>query len=169
MASFLGPEHNWNVIHQEIKKDPYMWNLFTKHDEYKSTKYDKYNRLSYKASNQKNILKPLVSEYLIKKGFTIEYNDNKKFAIFLSHDIDDINISSYHLLRSIVPYPFHRDHLGFIKFVKSYLKKEKPYINFRKIIEIEKKFNASSTFFFLATEKDIFGKKYHLDELHDEI
>ena len=53
-------------------------------------KLDMYDRVSYKTSSQENILHPMVSKYLIKKGFHVEYEDGKKFAIFLSHDIDDV-------------------------------------------------------------------------------
>ena len=169
MASFPQKVGKWISIYSELKKDPQIWSLFTKREEYNFTNFDKYDRLSYKTSSEKNILAPVVSQYLVKNGFHYEYEDGKKFAIFLSHDIDDIDISSKQILRSIIPYPIYRDHLGFIKFVSSYLKKERPYINFKKIIEIEKKYDATSTFFFLASKEDIFGKKYHLDEIQNEI
>ncbi len=172
MVSFPQTSYSLNNINNELKKDQQIWNLFTKKDEYysnKFNKYDRYDRLSYKSNYQENMLIPSVSEYLIKKGFYIEYEDGKKFTIFLSHDIDDINISNRQLFRSIIPYPFHRDHLGSIRFISSYLKREKPYINFKKIIEIEKKYNVTSSFFFLASNEDIFGKKYLLEEIQDEI
>jgi peptidoglycan/xylan/chitin deacetylase (PgdA/CDA1 family) len=169
MTSFPQPAYSLNDIHNELKKDQQIWDLYTKKDEYTSKKLDRYDRVSYKSSCHENILIPSVSEYLVKKGFHTEYKDGKKFAIFLSHDIDDINISNRQLFRSIIPFPFHRDHLGSMRFISSYLKKEKPYINFKKIIEIEKKYDATSTFFFLTTNEDIFGKKYQLEEIQDEI
>jgi len=169
MKSKKNLSDQWEMVYDDLKKDKQIWNLFTRNEEYSFKKLDKYDRLSYKASCRDNILFPFVSEYLIKKGFQTEYKDDKKFAIFLSHDIDDINISSRQLFRSIIPYPFHRDHLGSIRFISSYLKKEKPYMNFKKIIEIEKKYGATSSFFFLTTDEDVFGKKYQIEELQDEI
>ena len=169
MASFPRQIRSLNDIYNELKKDQQVWGLFTKKDEYAVKKFDKYGRITFKTSNQENILIPKVSEYLFKNGFQFEYKDGKKFAIFLSHDVDDINISSRQLFRSIIPYPFHRDYLGSIRFISSYLKKEKPYMNFKKIIEIEKKYGATSSFFFLATNEDIFGKKYQIEEIQDEL
>jgi peptidoglycan/xylan/chitin deacetylase (PgdA/CDA1 family) len=158
-----------NDIYNELKKDEKIWDLFTKKEDYNSKKLDNYDRLSYKSTRQDNIVIPSVSEYLVKKGFQMEYKDGKKFAIFLSHDIDDINISNWQLFRSIIPYPMQRDHLGSVRFISSFLKKEKPYLNFKKIIEIEKKYDATSSFFFLTTNEDIFGKKYQLEEIQDEL
>ena len=169
MASHSNSKPNWNYIHNELKKDKDIWNLFLKKEEYRISESIKNDILSYKLTKQKNVLIPIVSEYLIKKGFNFEYEDGKKFAVFLSHDVDDINITGKQLFRSIIPYPFHRDYFGTKKFIFSYLKKEKPYINFKKIINLEEKYNAISTFFFLATQQDIFGKKYHIDEIQDEI
>ena len=169
MKSSKVPPLKGNNIYNVLKKNPQIWDLFTKKEEYNLKKLDRYDRLSHKVSSQKNILIPAVSEYLIEKGYHFNYGDGKKFAIFLSHDIDDISISGRQIFRSFIPSPIHRDHLGSIKFISSYLKKEKTYINFKKIIEIEKKYDATSTFFFLATKDDIFGKKYQLEEIQDEI
>ena len=156
-------------LYSELKKNPEMWDIFTQKEEYNRKKLDRYDRLSHRVSSQNNILTPTVSDYLTKKGYHFNYEDGKKFAIFLSHDIDDINISVKQIFRSFIPTPIHRDHFGSIKFISSYLRKERPYINFKKIIEIEKKYDATSTFFFLATRDDIFGKKYQLEEIEDEI
>jgi peptidoglycan/xylan/chitin deacetylase (PgdA/CDA1 family) len=169
MTSSASQLQRWDNIYSELKKNQQIWDLFTKKEEYHPKKLDKYGRPTFKTSNQKNILLPQVSEYLIKIGFQPEYQDGKKFAIFLSHDIDDINISGKQVFRSFIPYPFHKHKLGFKKFVSAYFKKQKPYINFKEIIQIEKKYNATSSFFFLATEKDIFGDKYKLDDIHNEI
>lgn len=160
---------NFSEFHNLIKKDKDLWDLFTKKEEYNLKKSDKYGRISYKTSNYKNILKPIVSEYLIKNGFHAEYENNKNFTIILSHDIDDIYFSSRQLFRSFIPLPLNKDKFGLVKFISSYIKKQKPYINFRKIIEIEKRYDATSTFFFLTSEKDIFGEKYKIEDLLEEI
>jgi peptidoglycan/xylan/chitin deacetylase (PgdA/CDA1 family) len=160
---------NLNELPNIIKNDENLWNLFTKKDEYKITRTDKYGRISYKKSNNENILNPIVSEYLIKNDYQTEYMDNKKFAIFLSHDIDDVYPSFRHLIRSFGPYPIHKQKLGFLKFIRAYYEKKNPYKNFKEIIRLEKKYDAKSTFFFLATEKDVYGNKYKLDNIQDEI
>ena len=58
---------SWNRVHCELKKDPQIWELFTKKEEYNPIKLDKYGRSTYKTSRHKNVLTPTVSEHLIKK------------------------------------------------------------------------------------------------------
>ena len=156
-------------MYEDIKKDPDLWNLFTNKEEYNPSNVDKHGRITYEYSDHKNVLIPIISEYLKKQGHHAEYKDSKKFAIFISHDIDDINISSRQLIRSLVPFPLHRDMFGSKKFISSYLQKRKPYANLRKIIQLEKKYDACSSFYFLASEKDIFGDKYRIEDLQEEI
>jgi hypothetical protein len=153
-----------------LRNEQQLWDVFTLKAEYHPSKMDKFQRVPYMTS-RKNILSPSVSEYLVQHGFHPEYPEGKKFAVFLSHDVDDIAISPRQIVRSVIPYPFHRDHLGSLRFLTSYLKKEKPYNNFHDIIELEKQYDASSSFFFLTTREDVFGKKYEagevINELHD--
>ena len=165
----MNSSKNFNDINNLIKKDKIIWDIFTKKEEYNLKITDKYGRASYKSSNFKNIINPIVSKYLTKKGLNTEYEDGKKFAIFLSHDIDDINMNIKQLMRSSIPYPSNKQKLSFLKFLSSYIKKQKSYINFKEIIELEKKYNATSTFYFLASERDVFGIKYNLENIQNEI
>ena len=126
----MGHLKRFNELYDLIKKNNNLWNLFTKKEEYQNKRTDKYGRLSYKSSNNDNILNPLVSGYIVKNGFNTDYEDGKKFAIFLSHDIDDVYTSINHLVRSIIPYPHHKQKLGFIKFIQAFYKKQNPYLNF---------------------------------------
>lgn len=160
---------NSQQIYEDIKKEPDLWSLFTNMGEYNPTKVDKHGRISYKFTSNKDVLKPRVSEYLTNKGYKIDYQDNKKFAIFLSHDVDDIFISEKQIIRSLVPLPVNRDMTGLKKFLISHLRKQNPYINFKKIIQLEKKYDVCSTFYFFATEKDILGNKYKIENLYEEI
>jgi peptidoglycan/xylan/chitin deacetylase (PgdA/CDA1 family) len=100
----------------------------------------------------------------------VEYPDNKKFSVVLTHDIDDIYIKPRHLLYSFYHFPENKD----ISFIFNSLmgiinKKKSNYINFNKIIDIEKKYGVTSTFYFLNSLFDIFGIKYNLQELTSEI
>jgi len=158
-------------IFDELKKEPYLWDLFTRREEYDPIKLDKYGRFSISFSNYKNISVPQVSEYLVKKRqMNIEYPENKKFAVLLTHDIDDINISSKHIVRSLFPFPPNRDFFGFKSIFSERLKgKRSCYKNFNKIIELEQRYNAKSSFYFLANNKDIFGYKYKIEEVQDDI
>jgi peptidoglycan/xylan/chitin deacetylase (PgdA/CDA1 family) len=169
MTSVPQPKYGVNAYISELRKEKHLWDLFTLKEEYHPKKMDKYQRVPYTASSHKDVLSPSISRYMVQHGFRAEYPEDKKFAVFLSHDIDDIAMSPRQVVRSIIPYPLRRDHLGSIRFLSAYAKKEKPYLNFRKIIELEKKYDASSTFFFLTTHEDIFGKKYQLGEIINEL
>ena len=158
-------------IYEELKKDKKIWELFTKQEEKKSLKTDKYGRYLSRFSKYNNLLYPSVSEYLIKKGHLhFEYPENKKFAVVLTHDIDDIKISNYHVLRSLIPFPPNRDFLGFIPILSERLKGNKSsYNNFKQILQLEEKYNAKSTFYFLTKNNDIFGDKYEIEDIREDI
>ena len=99
-----------------------------------------------------------------------DYPENKKFAIVLTHDVDDISISNQHLLRSFVPFPLNRDFLGFKPILLERLGgKKSSYNNFKQILKLEEKYDAKSSFYFLATDKDIFGYKYNIEDIPDDI
>jgi peptidoglycan/xylan/chitin deacetylase (PgdA/CDA1 family) len=156
-------------IYEEIKKKPELWYLFTKKEEYNPIKLDKYGRFAYKFSSHKNALESSVSKYLIKQGFCAEYPDNKKFAIILTHDIDDVDISLKQFFHAITQPP-DRFISGFKKLLIEKLRERTlSYANFKKIIQLERKYDATSSFYFLATKKDVFGFKYNLEDIQDEI
>lgn len=88
----------------------------------------------------------------------------------LTHDVDDVFVKNRHIFLSIYSLPKNRDPSSFINLLKGKINRKKtPYINFKKIIQIEKKYNAKSSFYFLATPQDIFGNKYNIEELQEEI
>ena len=61
-------------IYDELKNNIYLWDLFTKKEEYKSKNVDKHGRFISKSSVYKNILYPHVSDYLIKKDLVSSNN-----------------------------------------------------------------------------------------------
>lgn len=158
-------------IYNELKKDINIWKLFTKQEEYKPITLDKYGRFLSRFSRYKNIFYPHVSEYLIKKGHLhFEYPKNKKFAVILTHDVDDLNISNQHLIRSLIPYPLHRDFFGFKPIILEKLKGNKSsYNNLKQILRLEEKHGAKSSFYFLVKDIDIFGDKYKIEDIQEDI
>jgi hypothetical protein len=157
-------------IYDEIKKDSNLWDLFTKKEEYHPKKLDEHDRFSYKFSNYKNILFPLVSAHLVQSGFHAEYPDNKKFALILTHDVDDVFVTPRHLWLSLLHFPKNRNFRSLFNLNKGFINRNKsPYLNFKKIIDIEKANEATSSFYFLASPNDIFGSKYTLKELEGEM
>jgi hypothetical protein len=161
---------NFIDFHKQIITNRKYWDLFTKKEEYGHNKYDEHKRFSFSDSKHRDVLNPSISKYLKEKGYLIEYPDNKKFAVALTHDVDDIYVKNKHLLWSLLNLPKNRDFSIMYNLILGRISKRKtPYMNFKKIIEIEKRYNAISSFYFFADNKDIFGIKYDLEDLPDEI
>jgi peptidoglycan/xylan/chitin deacetylase (PgdA/CDA1 family) len=158
-------------IYKELKKDSYIWELFTRQEEYIPSKLDKYGRFLSRFSRYQTILYPYVSDYLIKQGqFNFEYPENKKFAVVLTHDVDDISISNQHIIRSLLPFPINRDKLGFKRiFIEKLRGNKSSYNNFKQILGLEEKYDAKSSFYFLVKNNDIFGYKYKIDDIKEDI
>lgn len=155
---------------EKLKQNEELWDLFSKKEEYNLTFSDQHDRFPYYLSNQRSVFDPRVSRFLVENGLRPEYPDGKKFAVCLTHDID-------------VVYPEKLDSIiGTAKaFVKGNLtdaiktpfcrinKKWNPYWNFREIMELEAKYNAKSSFYFLALrpgEKDF---NYGIEDLEAEL
>ena len=87
----------------------------------------------------------------------LRYPNNKKFAVVLSHDVDLVRPSwkyyAYHLLK--------KPKIGLDLLIT----RKNPYNTFEKIIELEKKFGAKSTFFFMAVDEDPTGVRYRIENL----
>lgn len=77
-------------MHEILQKDPKIWDIFTRKEEYNSLIRDKYGRFPYSASSNRNIFEPHVSKYLIEHGYHVEYPEDKPFAVCLTHDIDEV-------------------------------------------------------------------------------
>lgn len=158
-------------VWEKLKSNKEIWDLFTKKEEYFPKQLDEHNRFSYAVSSYKSILEPQVSKFLVENGFRVEYPEGKKFAVCLTHDVDDIYPPITHTLLSSL---YSLRALDFNQLSKQLLwkfnnKRQSPYFNFRQIMEIESQFNAKSTFFFLATERDLRRFRYNIEDLKDEL
>lgn len=153
-----------------LKTKEELWDLFTKKEEYNLVFSDKYDRFPYYLSNHRDVFDPIVSRFLIENGLCPEYPDGKKFAVCLTHDIDVVyperlyqivgtaKAFSKGKLMDAMKTPFSRIN-----------KKWNPYWNFREIMKLEAKYNAKSTFYFLALhpgEKDF---NYKIEDLETEL
>lgn len=144
-----------------IKKDDKLWDLFSRKEEYNSIHLDEHHRFSYNFTNFKNIHQPEVSEFLVKNGFIFSWRDDKKFAVCLSHDIDDIYPTLKY--RSFTSLKFALKS-NFKLAMNRILKKENPYWNFKEIISLEKKADAVSSFYIMADES-----RYNPNDLSEEL
>jgi len=155
---------------EELKQNEELWDLFSKKEEYNLTFTDQYDRFPYYLSSQRNIFDPSVSRFLVENGLHPEYPDGKKFAVCLTHDIDVIYPEKIYTiigtakafakgnLTDAIKTPFCR-----------ICKKFNPCWNFREIMELEAKYNAKSSFYFLALrpgEKDF---NYEIEDLEAEL
>ena len=89
-----------------LKQNQELWDLFTRKEEYSPEQLDKYNRFTYDFSSYKNVLEPNVSKFLVENGLNlkVDYPENKKFAVCLTHDVDEIYPPLKHTLLSSLYY-----------------------------------------------------------------
>ncbi|MCK4717173.1 MAG: polysaccharide deacetylase family protein [Thermoplasmata archaeon] len=117
-----------------------------------------------------DIRRPVASEYLAKNGFVPEYPNGKDFAVVLTHDIDiiqpsmvrDVISSGRHVLGGKLGRSFHQ-------LTWRMRKKRSPYMNFQEILEVEGRYDASSSFFFIAHPRDHTGAGYPLEGLDEHM
>lgn len=156
-----------NMI-EALKQKKELYDLFTRQEEYNCKLLDTYQRFPYYLSGYRNVLEPEVSKFLIENGSKVDYPDDKKFAVCLTHDIDSIysNVSLSRTVKSLI----HGQIKGAFKTTlnKRY-KKWNPLWNFKKIMALEDKYNAKSSFFFLALDKEDLDFNYHIEDLENEI
>lgn len=100
-----------------------------------------------------------------------EYPENKNFAVCLTHDIDDIYPSLQHKLLSSLYYTKNLDLNGIknLLFWKYKGKEFSPYWNFKEIMKLEEKYDAESSFYFIATDRDIRRFRYSIEDLENEL
>lgn len=155
-------------ITETIRQDKTLWNRFTftgtevLNQEYKDTA---------RIISDQFFTEPYMSDYLYGQGYRIDYPDNKKFAVCLTHDVDDIYPPLHHTVLSSL---FGAKNLSIqdLNTQFSWILKGKqysPYINFKEIMSIEKQFDAVSSFFFLATDKDVTRFRYNIEDLEDHL
>ncbi len=116
-------------------------------------------------------LEPRVSKYLVDRGMAVEYPDNKKFAVCLTHDVDDIYPPITHAALEAACHSKSLNAKGLARdiFWRARGKKASPYRNFKQIMDIEEKFGAVSSFYFMATDRDVKRFRYHIEDLDGEL
>lgn len=119
--------------------------------------------------NKAKAMIPIVSEYLVKQGYTVSFPDNKKFAICLTHDVDDIYPPLSHRMLSALWCAKKLNLNGIKKQLYLGRHPSSPYINFQEIIELERKYNAKSTFYFMSTSLDPKRFRYNIEDIKDEL
>jgi hypothetical protein len=146
-------------IDEILQKDQELWDLFSRKEEYHNFTRDTYDRFPYSASSNRNICEPLVSKYLIEHGFTADYPDNKSFAVCLTHDIDGV----YASFSDKTEYAFKNLRQGSLSGFMHYLGRF-PLCNFSDIMSLEEKYEATSSFYFMAEDAGEQDYAYRIDD-----
>jgi peptidoglycan/xylan/chitin deacetylase (PgdA/CDA1 family) len=156
---------------QIIRQHRELWDLYTRKEEYSPRQLDRYGRFVYAHSTNRDILEPKVSRYLVDNGYEIEYPDGRQFAVCLTHDVDEIYPPLKHTLLSTLTCLKRLDFSGFKQqaFWKPHGKEKSPYWNFQEIMDLEEKYGARSSFYFLAADSDIRRFRYNIEDLEGEL
>ena len=115
---------------------------------------------------RENITKTIYETLKCNPRTKINWPKNKKFAVFLSHDVDLIFPSwkyRYYIAGKLIT------KLRIKKAYNLLTKKYNPYMCFKKIVKLERKYNAKSTFFFLLPDENPTGINYTVEDIKETI
>ena len=155
---------------EAIREKEELWSRFTRKEEYNTPFLDKHCRFPYYMSGHREPMVPDVSEFLVDHGLSLDYGENKKFAVCLTHDVDSIGKSFPATMHDSAKSIWHRDVSTALTLPLSGLKKNwNPCRNFEKIMSLEESYGAVSTFFFKATDNDPYEQTYAIGDLRSEI
>jgi len=148
-----------------------LWEVFTCPNEHKKELVDIYDRVPTSLNNN-NLFIPSVSEYLFNNGFKPIYPEDKKFAVVISHDIDNLENDELNLLEV--------RHKGGVKSAVNILKKEilnslkikfnttqKDYIpkGMRELLLLEEKYNIPASYYFLSLTPEEQDYRYNVKDI----
>lgn len=132
--------------------DKDVWKIFIGEEEQLIQRGDQWGRILFKDRSTEQVKDPIVSNRLFSNGFLPHYPEGHSFAVCISHDVD-------HLLRPDLPMSTRLKETvkellgGYVKRSVQYLRPGDPInpdYNIGKVLEIEKKFNIESSFYFMA-------------------
>ena len=158
-----------NII-DKFKSNEYIYELFVKRNEYHTEISNRFDEYDYKM-NDFTPQQPKISEFLVENGMNVEYPENKKFAVCLTHDVDDIYPTLAHNVISSL-YCIKKLDLKRLRnwlFLMIQKKDISPYLNFKEIMKLEEKYGAKSSFYFITSDKDIRRFRYNIEDLENEL
>lgn len=158
-------------MHELLKQNQDIWDLFTRKEEYSPKELDEHGRFLFSEKNLVNASDPKASRYLVNHGIHVKFPEYKTFAVCLTHDIDDIYPPLSHSVLSSVQY---LKNLNFKDSAAQFLWKLKgkeysPYLNLLKIMDLEASYGAKSSFYFIATEADPIRFRYAVEDIEHHL
>ena len=157
-----------------LKQNKELCDLFTRKEEYNPLILDQYQRFPYYLSKHRNILEPEVSKFLVENGLNleVEYPEGKKFAVGLTHDIDIVypytsSLSiMYNAAKSLMQHQIKNASKTLFSNIN---KKWNPLWNFKDIMALEERYDAKSSFYFMALDKTDMNFNYNLGDMKSEL
>jgi peptidoglycan/xylan/chitin deacetylase (PgdA/CDA1 family) len=144
----------------------FLWKQFTKEEEYNPLQRDSFGRFSYFGSAYENCQNPTVSEFLIENGLEVFYPEGKSFAVCLTHDVDQLNLAKRVALQRIThSVSKFRLKSAIVDLLGSINSRFSPLRNFQAIIDLERQYDAKSSFFFLAQTPQSHDFRYPIENL----
>jgi peptidoglycan/xylan/chitin deacetylase (PgdA/CDA1 family) len=157
-------------MYKKLKENQELWDLYTRKEEYNLTFRDEYDRFPYYLSSHRNIFEPKVSKFLVENGLKPEYPDGKKFAVCLTHDIDIVRPGRLYPISETIRALRKGNLTHAVKIPFSRIsKKQNPFWNFKEIMELEAKYNAKSSFYFLTLDPGEIDCRYMIENIKDEL
>jgi peptidoglycan/xylan/chitin deacetylase (PgdA/CDA1 family) len=131
--------------------------------------FESYGKLL--GADEKKIKRTIYEILEVPPKIRFEYPENKKFAVCLTHDVDEIYPPLKHTLLSSFYYMKNLNFNGLknLLFWKYKGKDYSPYRNFKEIMNLEEKYGAKSSFYFLTTGNDIKRFRYDIEDLKNEL
>jgi hypothetical protein len=157
-------------LRQLLESNPQLWDLYTRREEYRSPLLDRHGRFPFAASGWREIERPVVSEFLVEHGYTVEYPDGRDFALCLTHDVDEVRPPLSQRFQSLVSLVSHLPSGSWREGKDSSLPWfPRDYRSFGKIMDLEEEYGGTSSFYFMATDRDISRFRYHIEDLEAEM
>lgn len=154
-----------------IPENRELWDTFTLKEESALSKIKDYRSALSIYDKFSDISNPRVSRFLLEKGFSAEYPENRQFAVCLTHDVDEIYppirhtlLSSWYCLKGMNSTEFKNQIAWRFKG-----NTWSPYRNFKDIIELEERYDAKSSFYFIATDRDVQRFRYNVEDIESDI
>jgi len=150
---------------QLLQASPRLWDLFTRKEEYGSACWT-VTDVSPPGRGREEIGRPVVSEFLVEHGFTAEYPEGRDFALCLTHDVDEVLPTRSHSIQSLIAavtrFPSFLQGVGTAPAFPG--SPVTTGISLRSWTW-RKSTVGTSSFYFMATERDPFRFRYHIEDL----
>ena len=146
-----------------------LWNIYSAAAEYDSAPRDKYGRYQRYMVGNRNVFEPVVSDFLVKELGKPVYPDGHSFALCLSHDVDHLQLKKSNKVKRIsTAKALAAVNLRKAKQAWNEQRILNPDWTLDRTVSIESKYNAKSSFYFLALEEGEQDFNYRLSEITEQ-